>query len=242
MAPEQAFGNADVDGRTDLYSLACVFYEMLTGKPPYLSDTALGVIKAHAFDVIPSGGRDSSRDYRRPSIPSWRAPWRRSRGALRLRQEFLDALDAGHRSRASRSLRKRAERSCALRPGAWAPRSLPRGDRLSILSSPGAGCGRAGTGDRAGGDRTSRKPYRRPDSIRSAAWRDLITEGLHRRSIVDVVPSATALQAAADVASWVPHLLTPGRIRSLRSPKRPAPGRWWTETICSTIRSSSRCG
>ena len=35
MSPEQLFGSADVDARADVWSLGAIFYEMLTGKPPY---------------------------------------------------------------------------------------------------------------------------------------------------------------------------------------------------------------
>lgn len=46
-SPEQAAGEAVVDGRTDLYSLGCVLYEMLVGQPPFVGPTADSVVRQH---------------------------------------------------------------------------------------------------------------------------------------------------------------------------------------------------
>jgi class 3 adenylate cyclase len=46
MAPEQALGRPP-DGRSDLYSLGAMLYEMVTGRPPFIGDDAVAIISQH---------------------------------------------------------------------------------------------------------------------------------------------------------------------------------------------------
>ncbi len=52
MSPEQGMGEK-LDGRSDQYSLAVMLYEMVTGTPPFRSDTPVGLMMAHATRPLP---------------------------------------------------------------------------------------------------------------------------------------------------------------------------------------------
>ncbi len=53
MSPEQASAAKDIDGRSDIYSLGCVLYEMLTGAPPFSGSSSTALVARHVLDPVP---------------------------------------------------------------------------------------------------------------------------------------------------------------------------------------------
>jgi serine/threonine-protein kinase len=65
MSPEQAGGEKELDGRSDLYSLGCVLHEMLAGQPPFTGPTVESLVHQHLTADPPSVTTI------RPSVPGW---------------------------------------------------------------------------------------------------------------------------------------------------------------------------
>jgi eukaryotic-like serine/threonine-protein kinase len=92
MSPEQATGDRVIDGRTDIYSLGALTYEMLSGEPPHIGHTSQAII-ARLLTDKPRSVRSS-----RPAVPE-HVDWAVQRALEKLpadrfstAKEFADAL------------------------------------------------------------------------------------------------------------------------------------------------------
>jgi len=54
MSPEQAAAEEDIDGRTDIYALGVMLFQMLTGHLPYSGPNAMSILLQHRQSPIPS--------------------------------------------------------------------------------------------------------------------------------------------------------------------------------------------
>jgi len=94
MSPEQAVGEREVDGRSDLYSLAVVGYHLLAGEPPFKAANTPAMLVKHMSE------RPRPIRERRPEVPAYlavaidRALAKRPEDRWSDAAEFRDALDA----------------------------------------------------------------------------------------------------------------------------------------------------
>jgi serine/threonine-protein kinase len=98
MSPEQAAGG-DIDGRSDIYALGCVAYEMLAGDPPFTGSTAQAIRARHSVDPVPALHTVRSTVPRGVERAITRALAKAPADRFDTASEFAQALAAGHSPR-----------------------------------------------------------------------------------------------------------------------------------------------
>ena len=123
MSPEQ-LKSQRLDGRSDLYSLACVLFELLAGRPPFQADNALGFLYKHLEESPPLISRTCLRARLPPAFDAFllRALAKSPADRPTTAAAFIDEMYAALRPPPVAEV---AEKSVALvprraRPGTWA--------------------------------------------------------------------------------------------------------------------------
>jgi protein kinase-like protein/zinc ribbon protein len=134
MSPEQALGQPNIDGRSDLYAFGAMLYQMVTGTPPYDGASSAEIVGKHLADPVPVASDVNAK------IPRWlssvivkclaKKPEDRYQSAA----DVLAALEAGRASGSTglvgaRTLERQVRRSGAVRSraarlGWWAAAAL----------------------------------------------------------------------------------------------------------------------
>jgi HEAT repeat protein/tRNA A-37 threonylcarbamoyl transferase component Bud32 len=96
LSPEQAAAEKEVDGRTDVYSLGVVLFEMLAGQPPYDAKNAQALVMQHVSAPIPSlAARRSEVNAAFDAVVA-RALAKEPHDRFTTAGEFMTALEGAH--------------------------------------------------------------------------------------------------------------------------------------------------
>ncbi len=98
VSPEQAAGESVIDGRSDQYSLACVLYEMVSGRKPFLGATAQAVLSKRFSEPVPSLRSVCSSTTEEVEVALTRAMQKDSAKRFGTTMDFAKALVATHLS------------------------------------------------------------------------------------------------------------------------------------------------
>jgi serine/threonine-protein kinase len=219
MSPEQAAGEREIDGRSDLYSLGIVSYQMLTGDLPFTAPTVAGILMKQITEPAPLL-TDS-----RPDLPEDLAlavsrclekdPENRWPSADSLRRALESRTVSGYRPtglgwRAQRETRRpvpgartgaRSQRSARQVPARRSSRDLARRPGSDLRRGAGAGAARL---DRA--------PYGRdrPQRVRQGSADQLPTRDTGEPKIVQRVRSEFARWASVSGGLFLLDVVTSG--------------------------------
>jgi serine/threonine protein kinase/Flp pilus assembly protein TadD len=98
VSPEQAAGDGVIDGRSDQYSLACVLYEMISGRKPFVGATAQATLSKRFSDPVPSLRSVHSETTEEVETALSRAMAKEAKDRFGTTMEFAKALIATHLS------------------------------------------------------------------------------------------------------------------------------------------------
>jgi tRNA A-37 threonylcarbamoyl transferase component Bud32/TolB-like protein len=202
MSPEQAAGSADLDGRSDLYALGCVLYEMLAGEPPITGPSVPVVLARKSVEAPPTVRRLRSAVPEAVERVLTRAlavvPADRPRTALEFAEQLATAEGTSRAGAAFQTV--------AAAPGGRRVHWLAFVTALVVLGgAAGLWWVREQRANGAAAQAATRvvvlpfenqtgDPTQEPIGRMAADW---ITEGLARSSEVQVVPNLVVLQTLA---------------------------------------------
>jgi TolB-like protein len=195
MSPEQCVGSSDVDGRSDVYNLGCVLYEMLGGEPPFVGPTANAIARQHVHSTPRPITELRATVPVDVSAAIAQALEKTPADRFSSAPQFLAALEGDVAGRRARFWGRR--RMTGLAVGAsflliaavtyavsriWP--SPPALDRTRVVVLPLENR----TGDTA-------------MALMGSLAADWIAQGLQEIDVIDVVPTATAINPGPDIAS-----------------------------------------
>jgi tetratricopeptide (TPR) repeat protein len=192
MSPEQSTGEQAIDGRSDLYSLGCVLYEMLAGEPPFTGPTAQAIFAKRFTEPLPRVS------VVRETVPAAveaalgkvlaRAPADRFATA----QQFAAAL-APQGARGAPGVRRRRRLRVPAVIGSLVVAGLAIAGAVRLLSSSGI--------DFAARDWVLLTDFdnRTGDSVFDATLGSALTVGLQQSQYVNVLPRARIAQVLAQM-------------------------------------------
>jgi protein kinase-like protein len=121
MSPEQALGQPNLDGRSDLYAFGAMLFQMVTGTPPYDGNSSAEIVGKHLADPVPVASDVNAR------IPRWlsdviaKCLGKKPEDRFPSADAVLAALDAGRAAKSGKlvgaaTLERQVRRSGEVRP------------------------------------------------------------------------------------------------------------------------------